>query len=116
MTSKKKVVVSPKRNTPADSKRTIPPRACDYTKAFLKDWERLARSGRYDLRRLKEVMLLLVARDAPLGPEWLDHPLKGEWSDHRECHVGGDFLLIYRLEGDAVIFVRAGTHADLFEE
>ena len=44
-------------------------------------------------------MLLLIGNDAPLGPEWLDHPLKGEWADHRECHIGGDFLLIYRLEG-----------------
>jgi len=77
---------------------------------------RLSRSGRYDLRRLKEVMLLLIANDSPLGPEWLDHPLKGQWADHRECHVGGDFLLIYRIDAEALIFVRAGTHADLFDE
>lgn len=101
---------------PADSKRTRPPRASDYTKAFFKDWERLSRSGRYDLKRLKEVMVLLIANDAPLGPEWQDHPLKGDWADHRECHIGGDFLLIYRLEGDAIIFTRTGTHSDLFEE
>ncbi|MFN7857787.1 MAG: type II toxin-antitoxin system YafQ family toxin, partial [Acidovorax sp.] len=31
------------------------------------------------------------------------------------CHVGGDFLLIYRLPDDAsVIFARAGTHSELF--
>jgi mRNA interferase YafQ len=100
---------------PAASKRAVPPRACDYTRAFFRDWERLARSGRYDLNRLKEVMLLLVANDAPLGPEWLDHPLKGEWADHRECHIGGDFLLIYRLDGNQIVFVRTGTHSDLFE-
>jgi mRNA interferase YafQ len=71
------------------------------------------------MNRLKEAMLLLIANDGPLGPEWLDHPLRGEWADHRECHVGGDFLLIYRLFGKApaeqIIFVRAGTHAALFE-
>jgi mRNA interferase YafQ len=44
----------------------------------------------------------------------LDHALKGEWADHRECHIGGDFLLIYQLEGTAINFVRAGTHAELF--
>ena len=64
-------------------------------------------------------MLALIANDAPLGPEWLDHALVGEWADHRECHVGGDFLLIYQLHGsgekEQVIFVRAGTHADLFD-
>lgn len=94
---------------PANVKRASPPRACDYTKAFQKDWERLSRSGRHDLRRLKEAMLLLIGNDAPLGPEWLDHPLKGDWADHRECHVGGDFLLIYQLDGDAVVFVRVCT-------
>ncbi|MDQ0438726.1 mRNA interferase YafQ [Kaistia dalseonensis] len=65
-------------------------------------------------------MLLLIANDAPLGPEWLGHPLKGPWESHRECHIGGDFLLIYRLDeaggAGTVIFVRAGTHADLFDE
>ena len=96
------------------SKRAEVPRACDYAKAFLKDWVRLSHAGRYDMVRLKEVMLCLIANDAPLGPEWLDHALKGEWSDHRECHVGGDFLLIYQLEGNQLNFVRAGTHADLF--
>ena len=100
----------------AASKRAPPPRASDYAKYFLKDWERLIRSGRYDMNRLKEAMLLLIANDAPLGAEWLDHPLKGDWVDHRECHIGGDFLLIYQVEGNAINFVRAGTHAELFGE
>ena len=64
---------------PASSKRAAPPRTCDCTRTFLKDWERLSHSGRYDL-------------------------------------IGGDFLLIYRLEGNTLIFVRAGTHSELFEE
>lgn len=103
----------------ATSKRAKLPRGSDYTKFFLKDWERLSHSGRYDMKRLKEVMLLLIANEAQLGPEWLDHPLGGDWEGHRECHVGGDFLLAYKLDSsrkvEQVIFVRAGTHADLFE-
>lgn len=105
----------PSTRKPADAKRATRPRASDYTRAFEKDWDRLSRAGRSDMARLKQVMLLLIANDAPLGPEWLDHPLKGAWSDHRECHIGGDFLLIYQVDGEQVIFVRAGTHADLFE-
>lgn len=101
---------------PASVKRAALPRTTDYTRSFLKDWERLTHSGRYDMRRLKEVILLLIANEAPLGPEWLDHPLKGDWADHRECHVGGDFLLIYQVEGARINFVRAGTHSDLFED
>ena len=43
---------------------------------------------------LKEAMMLLIANEAPLG---------GEWADHRECHIGGDFLLIYEVEGNAIV-------------
>lgn len=101
---------------PASSKRSPIPRRSDFTKAFAKDWERLSRSGMYDLNRLKEVMLLLIANDAPLPAQWQDHALKGNWADHRECHVGGDFLLIYQCNTSMVVFVRAGTHSDLFED
>lgn len=106
----------PSSRKPDKGKRAKRPLACDFTKAFKKDWERLSRSGRFNMAQLKEAMLLLIANDAPLGPEWLDHPLKGDWADHRECHIGGDFLLIYRVENDLIWFVRAGTHADLFRE
>lgn len=103
----------------AASKRAPPPRAADYTKSFLKDWERLSRSGRHDLHRLKAAMLLLIARDAPLGAEYLDHALTGDWLGYRERHIGGDFLLIYEVEAAGqpgmVVFVRTGTHAELFE-
>jgi mRNA interferase YafQ len=103
----------------ASSKRAALPRASDHARQFAKDWARLSASGRHDMTRLKQAMLLLIANEQPLGPEWLDHALKGEWADHRECHIGGDFLLIYQLQGDdkreTVIFVRAGSHAELFE-
>jgi mRNA interferase YafQ len=103
----------------AESKRASLPRAADYAKSFLKDWERITKSGRYDLNRLKQAMLMLITNEGPLGPEWLDHALGGQWEGHRECHIGGDFLLAYKLIDSAkhglVIFVRTGTHAELFE-
>jgi len=67
------------------------------------------------MRHLKAVMLLLIANEAPLPPEYADHELKGDWQGFRECHVGGDFLLVYQLRQDgSVVFTRAGTHAELF--
>lgn len=63
-------------------------------------------------------MGLLVANDAPLPAEWLDHDLDHEWAGYRECHVGGDFLLIYKLSAtkpEIIVFTRAGTHAELFK-
>jgi mRNA interferase YafQ len=103
----------------AASKRAALPRATDYAKSFLKDWQRLSHSGRYDLNRLKQVMVLLITNDSPLPAEWKDHALTGNWQGHRECHVGGDFLLIYRLDDNSSVsqigFVRTGTHSELFD-
>jgi len=37
----------------------------------------------------------------------------------RDCHIRGDWLLVYRIvetkDGEEVIFIRTGTHAELFE-
>ncbi len=101
---------------PAREKRAKLPRRSDYTRQFAKDWARLSASGRYDLRRAKEGMTLVIADSGPLPQEWLDHPLHGQWADHREFHAGGDFLVIYRLASDdSVLFVRIGTHSELFD-
>lgn len=102
----------------AQDKRAVLARSSDYTKEFLADWQRLSRNGRYDMKKLKTVMMLLIANDEPLGSEWKDHALTGNWANYRELHVGGDFLLIYRIEAlskfDMIVFVRAGTHSELF--
>lgn len=72
------------------------------------------------MHRLKSVMLQLIAREAPLDTQWRDHPLRAEWSCYRECHIGRGFLLIYKIDDESgngvVIFIRAGTHSDLFDE
>ncbi|MGQ0503578.1 MAG: type II toxin-antitoxin system YafQ family toxin [Panacagrimonas sp.] len=96
-------------------KRAPLPRRSDYTKPFKKDWERLTHSGRYDMQALKDTMALIVANEGDLPAGYRDHELTGNWADYRECHVGGDFLLIYHLPTkDSVVFVRAGTHSELF--
>ena len=101
------------------SKRASLPRDVELARNFHRDWERLTHSGRYNMGQLKAVMLLLIPNDAPLPPEWRDHALTGEWSNHRECHIGGDFLVIYRLvargKGETIFLERAGTHSELFE-
>lgn len=101
----------------AKRKRAVLPREFCLSKPFLKDWDRLSESGRYDMNRLKAVMMLLIQNE-PLPPEHRDHALAGEWLGYRECHIGGDFLLVYKLDGSSdpqrLTFVRSGTHAELF--
>jgi mRNA interferase YafQ len=43
------------------------------------------------------------------------HPLKGEWRGYWECHVGPNWLLIYKATDAEVLLARTGTHADLFK-
>jgi mRNA interferase YafQ len=51
---------------------------------------------------------------------WAPVTPMGEWDGHRECHIGGDFLLTYKLavggKPGLVVFVRTGMHAELFGE
>lgn len=57
----------------------------------------------------------LIAREI-LEPRYHVHKLRGGYSGHWECHVEPDFLLIWYLPSDdEIVFVRAGSHSDLFE-
>ncbi len=61
------------------------------------------------------VAIVAALRDrAPLDPRCRDHSLVGDWRGYRECHISGDWLLIYRLDEDTVFLARSGTHSDLF--
>ncbi|MBQ9433074.1 MAG: type II toxin-antitoxin system mRNA interferase toxin, RelE/StbE family [Synergistaceae bacterium] len=44
--------------------------------------------------------------------------MSGQLKKYRECHVKGDLLLVYEIRAkngdEAIVFVRAGTHSDLF--
>jgi len=69
------------------------------------------------MKDLKTLMGLLVANDDPLPERYRDHELSGKkWQGSRECHIHGDFLLVYEVKDDdeTVIFVAIGTHSELF--
>jgi addiction module toxin, RelE/StbE family len=65
------------------------------------------------MNEVREVMTMLWLGDQ-LPKEYLDHELKGDWAGSRECHIRGDFLLIYESTDNDVIFVDLGSHAELF--
>jgi mRNA interferase YafQ len=86
-----------------------------FTGQFKKDRKRAAKRGR-DVAHLDDVLRRLIADDT-LEPRYRAHPLRGQYAGHWECHIEPDFLLIwYYAEGDEIVFVRTGTHADLFDE
>jgi mRNA interferase YafQ len=84
-----------------------------YARAFKKDLKRIIRRG-YRLDNLYRIVTA-IRRSERLPVSARPHPLKGEWKNYWECHVGPDWLLIYRVSEAEVLLARTGTHADLFE-
>lgn len=83
-----------------------------YTTAFKKD-VKLIKKRHLDSALLKSVMTHIIEQ-RPLATKLRNHKLTGNWKDHWECHVAPDWLLIYKLVGEDVIFERTGSHSDLF--
>lgn len=86
----------------------------EYTIKFKKDLK-LAKKRNKDLDALRNIMKK-IENEEPLASNLKDHLLIGNWHEHRELHVQPDWLLIYKLipKEKVVIFVRTGSHADLF--
>ena len=84
-----------------------------YTKRFEKDLKLMIKRGN-DVDNIKAVIRKLI-EEVPLERKHRDHLLIGNFKDRRECHIEPDWLLIYRLEENSIIFERTGTHADLFK-
>ena len=100
----------------ASSKRAKCPRKVAYTSSFSKSWERYYKAGRREMNAAITVMELLFSRKQ-IPAEYVDHELEGsEWDGARELHIGGDFLLVYRIsdKDSLVTFVDIGTHSELF--
>lgn len=88
------------------------------TKRFRKDYTKLKKSGRRNLNKLRKIMEQLVDGKT-LGVVHRDHALQGEWQDFRDCHIEGDWVLIYQLGEDiagneTVTFCATDNHANLF--
>ena len=85
-----------------------------YTKTFKKERKLMRKRGR-DLDKLDEV-IKMIAAEQPLPPERENHPLHGKWNDSLECHIQGDWVLVYEIDKAArtVTFHRTGSHSDLF--
>ena len=86
------------------------------TTQFKKDLRRMSKRG-VDMDLLDEVIMLLRERK-PLPQKYNDHPLTGNWAGHRDCHIQPDWLLIYRIDNDALILTatRTGSHSDIFQK
>jgi len=83
-----------------------------YTNQFKKELDSMIRRGK-DKLKIAAVITALIEQK-PLEPKHRDHALTGNFKGRRDCHVEPDWVLIYKVDDDEIIFERTGTHSDLF--
>lgn len=85
-----------------------------YTTQYKKDFKKY-RHQPNKLQKLLEVLRLLE-NEKELPKELNAHKLSGEYKDCMECHIEGDFLLIWIDATDQIIkLIRLGSHSELFK-
>lgn len=80
-------------------------------------YKRDAKRFRNQPKKMEKVAEILrrLRDEIPIPPEYSPHMLKGEYKGCMECHVEGDFLLIWIDETEKQIGVlRLGSHSELF--
>ena len=83
------------------------------TTRYKKDLKRYKNSPK-KLDALKEVLSMLQ-NEQPIPAEYLPHMLHGDYKGCMECHIQGDFLLIWvDPNTDIIELVRLGSHSELF--
>ena len=85
----------------------------EFTTQFKKDAKRV-KKRRKKIDKLKTLMTHII-REETLDSSYKDHALKGTLLGYRDAHIEGDWVLIYKITGNTVLFVRTGTHSDLFD-
>lgn len=82
---------------------------------FKKDLKRIQNNPK-KLEKL-ETVLNLLRKNGNLPPKYKSHLLLGQYKGYMECHIEGDFLLIWLDENENTIkLVRLGSHSELFKK
>jgi mRNA interferase YafQ len=88
------------------------------SKDFLKALAKIRKQGLAPKLQAKlDAAILLLAAGEKLPTYYKDHRLKGVQAANRECHIGGDLLLVYRIEHGELLLLLLdiGSHAHIFE-
>jgi addiction module RelE/StbE family toxin len=77
--------------------------------SFTKDFKKMHLSVR---GKFVERRQLFAAN--PFHPLLHNHALKGKWTGYRSINVTGDYRAIFYVMDTAYVFVRIGTHPQLY--
>ena len=84
------------------------------TTQYRKDYKRFKNNPK-KVEALKEVLQMLQ-NEQPIPAKYNPHMLLGNYKGCMECHIQGDFLLIwFDPNTDIIELVRLGSHSELFK-
>jgi len=85
-----------------------------FSSQFKKDFKLMKKRGKNPHKF--NIIISLLTKESELPEKYKDHKLQGNFINCRECHIEPDWLLIYRIIEDNIVFERTGTHSDLFKK
>ena len=90
-----------------------------YTKLFRRQYKKYDRTKHHAIDKIDAVLQTLI-RKQTLPSHWRDHALHGEWKGCRDCHIEGDWILIYELgvnadDQETITFHAMDNHENLFD-
>lgn len=93
-------------------------RIAHHTAGFRRDYKKMKQSKGEKIHKLRAMMDQLIG-GTMLPQKYRDHALHGEWHGYRDCHIEGDWILMYELgvdvEGrETITFHATGNHEYLF--
>ena len=85
-----------------------------HTTQFKRDYKRF-RNNPQKMAKLLAILNLLQS-ETPIPAEYYPHMLTGNYAGFMECHIEGDFLLIwFDHDTDQIDLIRLGSHSELFK-
>jgi len=86
----------------------------EFSNSFKKDYKLIKKRG-YDLSKLHGVFKELIEKGS-VDTEYLPHKLVGNYTGYWECHIQGDWLLVWEIDKKSKIvkLIATGTHSDVF--
>jgi mRNA interferase YafQ len=78
-------------------------------RTFNKDYKKLAPKIKEQFKVRRNIFLV-----DPFHSSLNNHELHGKYSGYRSLNITGDYRAIYYMKGETVVFIRIGTHPELY--
>ena len=79
--------------------------------SFSKNYKKLTAKLKSKFKERRDLFLVNT-----FHPLLSNHELHGEYEGCRSINITGDYRAIYFTKGNMVIFIRIGTHSELFKK